>query len=160
MRNSLFAGLAALLALSLGASPVTAKPTVSVIEKTYNVDAMTTKELRQQMKERGPKGFWAYTEWYVAWTGDCKLSAKIIYTMPKHTKESKMDPDTRKRWKAMVAALRAHEEKHGAHGIQAAQEIEKTNCANGNAVIAKWNKQDVALDKRTGHGKTEGVVLE
>ena len=70
-----------------------------------------------------------------------------------------MDPALRKRWNAMLAALKRHEENHGKNGILAAQEIEKTKCANGDAVIKKWNKADTAYDKRTKHGKTEGVVL-
>ncbi|MDU8927935.1 DUF922 domain-containing protein [Alisedimentitalea sp. MJ-SS2] len=151
---------AVVLSLSVSVTSVDAKPKVSVVNKTYLVDATTVQGLRKQMKQRGPKGHWAYTDWYVKWSGSCKLSVKITYTMPRHKNEGKLDPALRKRWKAMVRALKAHEEKHGAHGVQAAREIEKTRCANGDAVIKKWNKQDKVLDKRTKHGKTEGVVLQ
>lgn len=147
------------MGLIVGATAVEAKPKIKVVNKTYTVDATTAEGLRNQMKNRGPNGFWAYTDWYVKWTGNCKLSVEITYTMPKHKNPSKMDPSLRKRWKALVAALRKHEKKHGAHGVQAAQEIEKTNCANGDAVVAKWANQDKVLDKRTGHGETEGVQL-
>lgn len=136
-----------------------AKPRVQVVQKTYVVDATTSWGLRDQMQARGPRGFWAYTDWYVKWSGNCKVSVKITYRMPKHKNEAALDPTLRKEWRAMVSALKAHEEKHGAHGIQAAQEIEKTRCANGNAIIQKWANQDRVLDKRTGHGRHEGVQL-
>lgn len=148
------------LALTLGATMVEAKPKVSVVEKTYAVDATTASALVKQMGQRGPNGFWAYTDWYVNWTGSCDLSVKITYTMPKHKNEAKLDPALRENWKTFLAALRKHEEKHGAHGIQAAQEIEQTKCANGDAVIKKWSNQGKLLDKRTDHGKKEGVVLK
>ena len=147
------------LAVMLGATMAEAKPKISIVEKTYAVDATTASALVKQMGQRGPNGYWAYTDWYVNWTGNCDLSVKITYTMPKHKNEAKLDPAVRENWKTFLVALRQHEEKHGAHGIQAAQEIEKTKCANGNAVIDKWSKQDKVLDKRTDHGKKEGVVL-
>ena len=159
LRNTIMITLATALCVMLGASAGAAKPKVSVKNKTYTVDATSVQGLKQQMKQRGPNGYWAYTDWYVRWTGSCKLSVEITYTMPKHKNEDKMDAATRKRWKAMVSALKAHEEKHGAHGVQAAREIEQTRCANGDAVIKKWSKQDEVLDKRPRHGATEGVVL-
>lgn len=141
------------------AQPSAAKPRVAVTEKTYSVDAVTAEGILQQMKARGPNGHWAYTDWYVKWTGSCQLSVAITYTMPKHRNEAKLDPALRKRWQSMVAALRKHEQKHGQHGINAAQEIEKGKCANGDALIKKWANQDKVLDKRTQHGAREGVVF-
>ncbi|WP_263387347.1 DUF922 domain-containing Zn-dependent protease [Ruegeria marisflavi] len=148
------------LGVMLGATMVEAKPKISVVEKTYTVDATTARAMVQQMGQRGPNGYWAYTDWYVNWTGSCDLSVKITYTMPKHKNEAKLDPAVRENWKTFLAVLRKHEEKHGAHGIQAAQEIEQTKCADGQAVIKKWSNQDKVLDKRTDHGKKEGVVLK
>ncbi|WP_245706522.1 DUF922 domain-containing protein [Ruegeria marina] len=148
------------LSLSIAAMAVEAKPQVSIEHKTYSVDATTAKDLVRQMDQRGPNEFWAYTDWYVNWTGSCDLSVRITYTMPKHKNEAKLDPALRKSWKSFTDALKKHEEKHGAHGIQAAREIEETNCADGNAVIKKWSNQDNVLDKRTDHGKKEGVVLK
>ena len=147
------------LCLLMTTPAVVAKPKVSTKTKTYIVDATTLAGLRKQLNQKGPHGHWAYTEWYVRWTGSCKLSVEITYTLPKHKNPGKLDPDVRKRWKAMVRALTKHEHNHGDHGIRAAREIEKAKCANGDAIIKKWNGQDKAYDLRTNHGKTEGVVL-
>jgi predicted secreted Zn-dependent protease len=148
------------LCLSVGATAADAKPKIKVVNKTYSVNATTAQDLIQQMDARGPKGFWAYTDWYVKWTGGCDLSVSITYTMPKHKNEAKLDPELRKSWQSFVTALRKHEELHGAHGIQAAQEIEKSKCADGDSVIRKWSEQDKVLDQRTDHGKKDGVVLK
>lgn len=148
------------LGLSAGTTMAEAKPKVTVVNKTYTVNATSAQDLIREMDARGPNGFWAYTDWYVKWTGSCDLSVSITYTMPKHKNEAKLDPELRKNWQSFVTALRKHEELHGAHGVQAAQEIEKTKCANGDAVIKKWAKQDKVLDKRTDHGKKDGVVLK
>jgi predicted secreted Zn-dependent protease len=152
--------LAAVLTLPATAVTVDAKPKVAVTTKTFTVDATTVDGLLKQLKQKGPKGYWAYTDWYVKWTGSCQTSVDITYTLPKHKNADKLDPVVRKKWLAMVDALTKHEHKHGQNAINAAQEIEKTKCANGNAVIQKWNKADIDLDKRTDHGKKEGVVLK
>ncbi|MBZ0130356.1 MAG: DUF922 domain-containing Zn-dependent protease [Rhodobacteraceae bacterium] len=152
--------IGATLAFSVGASAVFAKPKVQVIDKTFTVDATTVPGLIKQLEQKGPKGFWAYTDWYVSWTGSCATSVKITYTLPRHKNVNALDAAVRKKWLAMIKALEAHEHKHGQNAINAAEEIEKTKCANGNDVLKKWNKADVDLDKRTRHGKTEGVVLE
>ncbi|WP_234172242.1 DUF922 domain-containing protein [Ruegeria pomeroyi] len=150
----------AVLGLSFGAVMAEAKPKVTVVNKTYAVSAVTAQDLIREMDARGPNGFWADTDWYVKWTGSCDLSVSITYTMPKHKNEAKLDPELRKSWKSFVTALKKHEELHGAHGVQAAQEIEQTKCADGDAVIRKWSNQDKVLDKRTDHGKKDGVVLK
>ncbi|MEO1139867.1 MAG: DUF922 domain-containing protein [Pseudomonadota bacterium] len=142
------------------APAVDAKPRVKVSEKQYSIDATTLEGIRKQMKQRGPKGHWAYTDWYVRWTGSCELSVEITYTMPRHKNESRLDPALRKKWKSMVAALKAHEKNHGKHGINAAREIEKNGCADGDAIIRKWANQDKVYDKKTRHGATEGVVFK
>lgn len=136
-----------------------AKPKVTVVERVYTVDATTAQGLREQMKQRGPDGFWAYTDWYVRWTGSCKTTVDIRYILPQHANEAALDPVLRQKWRAMLSALRAHEARHGEHGVKAAQEIEQARCRRGDAIIRKWNDQDSLLDSRTDHGLRDGVVL-
>ncbi|MCB1366540.1 MAG: DUF922 domain-containing protein [Rhodobacteraceae bacterium] len=152
--------IAASLAVSFCATAAHAKPKVRVITETFTVDATTLPGLLMQLQQKGPKGFWAYTDWYVSWTGSCETSARITYTLPRHKNIYALNLVLRRKWLAMIKALEAHEHKHGQNAINAAEEIEKTNCADGYAVIKKWNKADVDLDKRTRHGKLEGVGLK
>ena len=61
-------GAVALVAVSM-AGAVEAKPKVKVSEKYYTVDATTVDGLLKQMGQRGPKSYWAYTDWRIKWTG-------------------------------------------------------------------------------------------
>ena len=83
------------LAIGLGAclmmgAPATAEPNILIIEKTYPVDATTTRGLIRQMSTRGRIGFWAFTRGWVSWKGACEVTVKIRYTFPKHTNPDAM----------------------------------------------------------------------
>ncbi|WP_456388522.1 DUF922 domain-containing protein [Profundibacter sp.] len=149
-----------ILLLSLVATTVAAEPSASIVKKYYNVDATSISALKRQMRQRGPKGYWAYTRWFVKWSGRCAVSTKINYTYPRHTSPQSMPSDVRKKWDAMIKALIRHEEQHGQFGLLAAKEISRSKCKHPHAVILRWAKEDRVLDKRTDHGKNEGVVLE
>ena len=125
----------------------------------YPVDGRSAQAVLQQLADRGPNGFWAYTSWYVRWSGNCVVTLQIDYTMPRHTRPESLHPSLRQRWVQMVKALHLHERKHGAHGIAAARELVQKNCRNGNAIVQKWADQDRILDKRTDHGASDGVVF-
>jgi len=137
-----------------------AEPTIKVVERPYKVNATTTQGLVFQMSTRGPVGYWAFTRTNVAWRGYCEVTVRIRYSMPVHTNPERMSPDVRKKWNAMITAMRRHEEQHGQHAINAAREIEQAKCKNGMAILGKWRGQDKALDARTNHGAAEGVILQ
>ena len=136
-----------------------AEPKVTVIEKTYGVNANTAQGLVLQMSTRGPVGYWAFTRTNVAWRGYCEVSVRIRYTMPVHTNPDRMSPELRAHWDRMITAMRRHEEMHGQHAINAAREIEQAGCKNGMAILGKWRRADRDLDARTRHGRTQGVHL-
>jgi|TARA_R110000851_G_scaffold22821_9_gene67423 predicted secreted Zn-dependent protease len=148
------------LTLGLGGiSAAHAKPKVTETIKTYPVSATSLAGLAQEMDQKGPKSYWAYTTWYVKWTGDCKLSVTVDIILPKHKNPSKMPADVRKKFDSMLAALTEHERQHGRHGIAAAEEIERAGCAGGDAIIKKYNAVDIKFDKTTDHGRKKGVTL-
>ncbi|WP_157046562.1 DUF922 domain-containing protein [Roseovarius sp. BRH_c41] len=142
-----------------GGTPAQAKPKVTETIKTYAVSATSLQGLIQEMDQKGPKTYWAFTEWYVRWTGDCKLSVTVDITLPKHKNPEKMPADLRQKFDTMLAALTAHERQHGRHGIEAAQEIERAACVGGDAILKKYNAIDVTFDKKTDHGRKQGVAL-
>ncbi len=136
------------------------KPKVSEGWKYFKVSGTTIPEITQSMNKKGPYGYWAFTDWYVKWDESCRLSVTIKYTMPKLAKRNKGPANVLKKWDAMVTKLKAHERNHGKNGISAAKEIEAAKCNGGNAILKKWNKQDRLYDKKTNHGKKEGVVFK
>ena len=153
----LAAGLLILLAFG---TPAHAEPNIIIVEQTYPVDATTARGLVRQMSTRGRIGFWAFTRGWVSWKGQCEVTVKIRYTLPEHTNPNAMSPALRTKWNRMKTAMRAHEERHGQHSINAGREIEQAGCRGGNAILRKWRQQDKAYDARTRHGKTEGVVMK
>ena len=139
--------------------PADAAPKVTKKVTYYSVKATTIDGLRAEMAARGPKGYWGYSDWYVQWSGSCKLSVTISITLPKHARPDTMPADVRRKFDRMLGALRAHEEQHGQHAVLAAQEIESAGCRNGNAILKTYNDADVRFDRRTDHGRRQGVIL-
>ncbi|MCO4824148.1 MAG: DUF922 domain-containing protein [Amylibacter sp.] len=135
------------------------KPKVKENLKHYTITGDSVNALKSQMKKKGPKGFWGYTEWYVKWTGSCKVSVNVTITMPKLKESSKTPKEVRKEFDEMYAALLKHERNHGKNGIKAAQAVEKANCENTDPIFKKYNKADKSYDLKTKHGRTEGVKL-
>jgi predicted secreted Zn-dependent protease len=150
------AGLAALMAGSAPSAP----PTERITTTYYDVTGSTAEELKKQMARKGPKGFWAYTNWYVSWSGDCKVELEISYTFPRLADRNRVPLPMRSRWDAMLANLIAHEEQHGQHGRSAAEEVLAAECNDAKSIVKKWAAEDKAYDKRTSHGLTEGVKLD
>lgn len=148
-----------LLILAVSTISAFANPTVQTNWSTYSVSGTSVDTILSQMRQKGPNGFWAYTRWYVRWSGSCQVSLEINYTIPKHTRLEALPPNIRSAWTQMFSALKTHEEQHGAHGLNAARELVQKRCRNGNAIVEKWAEQDRVYDRRTGHGRSEGVVF-
>lgn len=134
-----------------------ANPKISTTWTTYSVTATTADGLKAQMRDRGPRGVWAITRWEVRWTTTCQVSLQITYMIPQHARPNQIPTNLRAKWDRMISALVAHEQKHGAHGMQAAHELVQNGCRNASAIVQKWDREDRLLDQRTGHGRTEGV---
>jgi predicted secreted Zn-dependent protease len=150
----------ALVIIAAGAAELSAAPKVSQKTSYYKVSATSIPALIDELNRSGPQGHWAYTSWYVKWTGSCKLSVDIAYTLPKHGNPSAMPADVRRKWDAMIDALTRHEHQHGGFGVSAAQEIERAGCKNGDAIIAKYASEEKKFDKRTNHGIKDGATLK
>lgn len=135
------------------------EPKIITNWKFYKIKGSDARTLKVQMKRKGPRGFWAYARWWVDWTSDCKVTVKLNYTFPEWTNQSSASTSLRSDWARMTNALKKHEENHGKHGIKAAREILASKCKNPRKTIGKWAKQDKVYDKRTKHGRLEGVKL-
>ncbi|MFK7836982.1 MAG: DUF922 domain-containing protein [Sulfitobacter sp.] len=159
MNAALKAALVVLVS-GLCAVPALSAPQVTEKLKTYKVDATTVTGIRNQMRSRGPKGFWGYTTWQIRWSSGCQVTAKIQVTLPRHTNPSAMPQRVKRAFDAMVKNLHAHERLHAQHGIDAAYEIDRAGCRGAQKIIRKYNRADRALDKRTDHGKRDGVVFD
>ena len=150
------------LAAFLAAQPTMVLASVSkkIQTKHYNIKGKTTQQLKHQMRTKGPNGYWAYVNWYVNWkTQNCRVSLKIKYTYPRWTDIHQAPKSIQHKWRRMISALKLHEKGHARHGIEAAREINKSNCRNPHAIIEKWAIEDKIYDQRTKHGLIQGVKL-
>jgi predicted secreted Zn-dependent protease len=160
MKMSAAAAAVAALAMLAASSKAGAEPAVKVTTTYYAIGGTMSAELKAQMRSLGPHGFWAYTRWYVRWTGACRVSLEISYTYPRWTDEGSAPPQLRAEWNRMMERLRAHEQGHGQHGRNAAREVEQSGCRDDpRRITGKWAEQDKVYDTQTSHGRAQGVVL-
>lgn len=160
MFSLLLRGCAAVLLGCSFANSALAKPSVSVNTNYYSITGTTAAQLKAQMRSKGKNGKWAYTKWYVRWTGSCKTSVTITYTYPRWANRNQAPASLQKNWDRMFTSLRTHEKGHAQFGINAAAEIERSRCKeNPMSIIKKWAQQDKVYDSRTRSGATQGVVL-
>lgn len=140
-------------------APAFAAPKITQSTKFYTVSATSPAALRREMARKGPKGFWGYTRWNIRWSASCQVEVHVTYSLPQHINLQSLSPEVRTKFKRMLANLQAHEKLHGQNGINAAREIDRANCRGAQSIIRKYNRADVALDKRSKHGARDGVVL-
>lgn len=126
----------------------------------YKVKGNDPATITAFMNAKGPNGYWAYSNWYVSWSNACKVTVTLDYKFPKLQNRAKLSAAVLKKWDTMLAHLKAHEKQHGQHGINAGNAIAKDKCQNGDAIIRKWAKQDKVFDRKTNHGKKQGVVFK
>lgn len=146
-------------AIFLSGAAAQAAPFVRTITEYYDISGSTGRELKAQMKKKGPQGYWAYTRWHVRWSSNCLVEVKITYTYPRLKNPEKTPLPVRKRWQTMMEKLVLHEEGHAQHGLNAASEIREAKCKKAKKIIKKWAAQDKIYDKKTRHGINQGVKL-
>ncbi len=132
--------------------------------------------------------FFGDTKWTINWRfkwkkikGSCHIykvntDLKVQYTMPRIPNDFPVDSGIRNSFNKFYDALLKHEKGHKNSGLFAARKIEKQllsigaykDCkklekiANqkGKSIIEKFNKRDIEYDKRTRHGRLEGVRID
>lgn len=169
-----------------------AAPIATVKESYYSINGMTAQELRAQMRKLGPtenySPYDAYTKYYVKWryhlsqsSGGCRLTnirvtVDTTYTFPRWENYNSGSARLQANWNHYFTKLRAHERAHGAHGTNAANEIdamlsrlpvmadcdELSRKADSQAytILGKYQRADGEYDRDTNHGISEGVILQ
>ena len=141
---------------------------------------------RSSINKEG-RTFFGHTNWRVEWrfrwtrkNGKCRInqvttSLDVTYTMPQIPEQHEVDTGLRASFESYYQLLLAHEQEHMKSGLYAAREIEDTllnlgsfdHCdrlndeanASGHRLIKKYNRRDIEYDRRTNHGRTEGVDI-
>lgn len=131
--------------------------------------------------------FDALTRWDVHWNFHFARSGKscspdavssrvdVLFTLPQWRVPNFVSSDLQTEWADYIKALKLHEEGHKKNGIDAAQavqqalnrlpeypdcqQLEKAAKQVADRVIADYNQRDIAYDRATGHGRTQGAVF-
>jgi predicted secreted Zn-dependent protease len=106
---------------------------------------------------------------------EAAVAVGIAQTLPRWRGEDKGAPGLKALWTRFFDALQRHEDVHKQHGMKAGKEIEAAmlavkpagNCedlesaANVRAqeIVAKYKAMDEAYDRKTDHGRRDGVTL-
>lgn len=118
-----------------------AVPIATEREAYYPVYGSNAKQLRDQMRAKGPAGddggrYDAYTRYYVKWrftyrkTGNncairtVKVTVDTKYDYPEWRDYADASPQMQQNWNNYMAKLKAHERGHAMHGINCANEID------------------------------------
>ncbi|OLP17694.1 hypothetical protein BST81_15355 [Leptolyngbya sp. 'hensonii'] len=159
----------------------------------YTITGSTAQELREQMNAVGPtdsnanRRFDARTDWYVRWNyryesrgGNCQITTAQVKTevtilMPQWHPSSEVSQALVQRWQRYITALKAHEDGHKDHGLNAGREIlsklqgfsayptcpELESAANqaARSIIQRYNQKDITYDQTTGHGASQGATF-
>ncbi|MCG7493907.1 DUF922 domain-containing protein [Thalassobius sp. Cn5-15] len=125
----------------------------------YDVSSLKLHNIRRELTRKGPRGYWAYAQWWVSWTAQCEVTLTLTIDMPRHTRLDDMPADLRREWLRMTDALLKHERMHLDHGRQAAAAVAADKCQTPYEIIDHWAAEDVELDRRTNHGRADGVYL-
>jgi predicted secreted Zn-dependent protease len=128
--------------------------------------------------------FAGWTDWEINWRYEfaevpesCRLQqvsaeAHVVYTLPRWVDEAKATPSLRVAWTRFSDALTEHERGHGEIARKLAKRVEaemraippQPTCAELErrinalgAEIVDNDEEQVAYDRRTGHGETQGA---
>jgi predicted secreted Zn-dependent protease len=130
--------------------------------------------------------FHGHTHWNVSWHfwwhetpgGACRITEVKTEATAKIQLPRLVNANTQQQaqFDKYIAALRVHELGHADNGKQAANEIDRgimalpempscttlstTANALGRRILREHNDQDLQYDAATGHGKTQGAVLQ
>lgn len=176
-----------LVVFALGAAPAASgAATERVTTKTYRVFGATETQIRASLDARNPGDHDARTQWFVDWSytsairasrcvvATSKVHTRIVYTYPRWVAPASATEELRADWAHYMSRLRFHEVGHARVGRLTARRIVATlgattasTCAaldrSLRAVIARHfragNAADIAYDRRTQHGATQGAVF-
>jgi predicted secreted Zn-dependent protease len=168
----------------------TAKPIPNVIRTDYyEISGDTAEALLASMRANQPFTNYAATEWRVSWKYDCllkpnecilrsfKVQVRVRFILPHWIDSQRADLALQEEWKRYFGALQIHESGHAGFGIEAGKEMVRLvnsrewRVADRKELKARideecektlqdFRAQEVAYDKKTDHGRTQGARLK
>ena len=172
----------------LALDPASAEIVANYDVEEYRIDGYNVSTLRESMRKKRKHAYNAYTKWDITWNwkfsqgnGGFKMHSfvanlKIKYTIPKWRERQRADPALQKEWNRYIEATKLHEKGHADIGKACVAEIDRTVTSKRwtgsnqpeiserlnkhcQAILKKYIDREVAYDKKTNHGFTQGARL-
>jgi len=156
-RLAVLCGLVALCPL-----PALAQSDIALVVSytVYELSGDTLPEIWDEMNQNGPKGYAAYTTWYVNWTADCTLSVSASITLPELGDDAYLSEEDEEAFLTMLSNLEDHELTHVGIGYAFAEAVQAMECqGDTDAVLQEHLEMERQYDRDTEHGRTEGAWL-
>lgn len=150
----------------------------------YEVSGQKARDIRKSINAQRPRdpndnqAVDALNRWHMRWRwrsdgkGGCDLAtAEVSFSatvrMPRHSGEANLPTSLRGKWRTYMTALETHEAGHVRYAYDHVGDvlaaIRGATCttagAAGRAAVAEIAKHDIAYDRKTRHGATQGAVF-
>ncbi len=132
---------------------------------TYDISGSSQKELGAQMKKKGPRGYYGYTEWNLKWSC-AEITVECIVTMPRW-EAGESTGELQKKWREFWSSLARHEQGHVDIVWKRVNETKKRVATmDCRRAVEAWigtlrriNRESAEYDARTGHGTAQGALF-
>ncbi len=154
----------------------------------YDVVGKDFKGLSASIKANRPSGYNSMNEWHISWQyqfehkkdgchiSQPKVTKEVFVTLPRWQDQSQATNTLRQGWQRYQKALIIHQMGHVEYAHKAQQAIlialehmppskdcktlKKKANAMAKFILADFDKQDKAYEKRTGGRRTQGAVFQ
>lgn len=131
----------------------------------YNISGSSQKELSDEMKRKGPNGYFGYTEWNFTWK--CReIKVECLVTLP-YWQTGESTPELQKKWRRFWNNLARHEQEHveivWKRVDETKERVKTMNCREAGeawkSTLQQVNRESKEYDTRTDHGTTQGAIF-
>lgn len=125
----------------------------------FMVSGGSIDEIAAELGSKGPRRFWALTEWNVSWNQSCEVTYRVRITLPRLVFANKLPAPERAVVENVFRIMGNHEENHARMGLFAAEEVKRNDCREAQAIVDYWMAKNTEYDRQTVNGLHEGVDL-
>lgn len=127
----------------------------------YEISGGTMSELRQALRNQGPRGYLGYTDTKVQ-TGfsssdECMIAIISVIDLPSLDNLDSLTDSVRERWVAMIQSLETHEHNHHQLAVETAWAEFMIGCPELDSLVDRIDQINREYDINTRHGESEGV---
>jgi predicted secreted Zn-dependent protease len=153
----------------------------------YEIYSKDWAGMRNEIDQKGPKGFHGFANWKVSYNyryntsagGQCSITSLVPQfegeiLLPHWVPGPDVSATQRQQWDRFIAALKVHEDGHIDHGTKLSAALaqlsgmQAPSCGEAESqvkkradeLIQRYSAMDAEYDRDTNHGATQGASLQ